>query len=236
MLDWSLERVAIQSQCFANFWSTLLPNGQAFSCQAARYSTAGWTWVVQDLCQRDDLVRLALLANALGMLGEQSGQRSTIVEGWRAYGRALKMLARSLPTLGQTKGDELLTTSLLLAQYEVCRNGSLCSYSCVKLLSRVALATSRSQESTLIISLRRQMVQARLWGEGHHLSKEPRVLCEGARSSAIQRQSATSGKKIISNNTFIGRILMMHNRYIPISEIASDLPSILRNGSQSPGL
>lgn len=75
--------------------------------------------MVQDLCLRDDLVRLTVLANALGLLGEQSGQRSMILEGSRAYGMALQALARSLPTAGQKKCDELFTASQLLGQYEV---------------------------------------------------------------------------------------------------------------------
>ena len=120
VLEPSLERVGLQSRCIDNFWSSLLPNGRSFSSQAARYSTAGWHGVVHDLWPRDNLVRLALLANALGMLGEQSGQRWMIVEGWRAYGNSLQMLARSLPTVGAKKGDELLIASQLLAQYEVC--------------------------------------------------------------------------------------------------------------------
>lgn len=132
VLDKPLWSMTMQSQYFNNFWSTLLPNGKIFSVQAARYSTAGWTGVVQDLCQRDGLVRLALLANALGVLGEQRGQRSVIVAGYRAYGRSLQILARSLSTMGEAKGDELLATSLLLAQYEVCRNGSPCCCNCRK--------------------------------------------------------------------------------------------------------
>lgn len=121
LLDPSLEHVALQSQCFDNFWNALLPNQQAFSDQAARYSTAGWTEVVRDLCQKDDLVRFALLANALLILGEQSRQRSVVVEGWRAYGRCLQMMAQSLPIIAEERGDKLLTASTLLAEFEVCR-------------------------------------------------------------------------------------------------------------------
>jgi hypothetical protein len=75
---------------------------------------------VPNLCERDGMVRLALQANALAVLGEQSGQQSTTIEGWRAYGRSLQILALSLVSRSEEKGDELLATSLLLAQYEVC--------------------------------------------------------------------------------------------------------------------
>lgn len=112
--------MTLQLQCFDNFWSSLLPNGRTFSDQAIQYSTAGWLGKVQDFCQRDGLVRLTVFANALGMLGEQSGQRSMILEGWRTYGMALQALARSLPAAGHRKCDELLMASQLLGQYEVC--------------------------------------------------------------------------------------------------------------------
>jgi hypothetical protein len=127
MLERSLERGALESKYFDVYWTSLLPNGQIFSPQAARYSTAGWTGVVQDLCQRDDLVRLALLANALGLLGQHSGQQPIIMEGWRMYGRSLQVLAQSLPAMSQGS-DRVLTTSMLLAQYQVCRSICPCRY------------------------------------------------------------------------------------------------------------
>ena len=111
--------VVLQSQCLDNFWASFLPNGQIVSSKAADYSTAGWTRFAQDLGQRDSLVRYALLANALVLLGDQSGQQQMTVQGWRAYGKSLEMLARSLLTSNQGKGDELLVSSTLLAQYEV---------------------------------------------------------------------------------------------------------------------
>ncbi|KAJ9616958.1 hypothetical protein H2200_000678 [Cladophialophora chaetospira] len=115
----SIERTALQAQCLDNFWTSLLPNGLHFPSQAARYSTAGWTGVVQELDQQDSLVRLALRANALGALAKQSGQQSLTVEGWRVYGKCLQMLARSMPAKCNEKSNELLATSTLLAEYEL---------------------------------------------------------------------------------------------------------------------
>jgi hypothetical protein len=120
MLERSLECTALESKYFEVYWASLLPNGQAFTPQAAQYSTTGWMGVVQDLCQRDEAVRLALLTNALGVVGQHSGQQPMIVEGWRMYGRSLQMLAKSLPARSQEGSDKLLAASGLLAAYEVC--------------------------------------------------------------------------------------------------------------------
>ena len=118
-LVWSLAHEAEQSQYLGTFWSSFLPNGQAFSSQAALYSTARWFCVVQEQCEQDDLVRYALLANALGVLGEARGQRALKVQGVRAYGRCINLLARLIPTKLEEKGDEMIAASTLLAFYEV---------------------------------------------------------------------------------------------------------------------
>ena len=119
ILDPSLERTAVDLKYFGLYWSSFLPNGKAFTPQAGRYSTTGWTAVVQNLCQLDDGVRLALLTNALGLAGQESGQRSLILEGWRMYTRSLQTLAKSISTVGQRKPDMLLAAASLLAGYEV---------------------------------------------------------------------------------------------------------------------
>ena len=80
--------------------------------------------MVQELWQQDDLVRTALLANALGTLGEASGQHSITVHGWRVYGSALQMLGQALPAKIKENGDQVLTASMLLAQYEVRKDAS----------------------------------------------------------------------------------------------------------------
>ncbi|KAJ9637379.1 hypothetical protein H2204_004803 [Knufia peltigerae] len=118
-LEQSLGSVAFQSQCLDNFWSSLLPNSREFPKSASNYSTAGWTRIVQGLCERHSLVRLAVVANALSLLGDQSGQGFIVVQAWHVYGRSLEILARSLPAMNDTNGDELLATSILLAQYEL---------------------------------------------------------------------------------------------------------------------
>lgn len=119
LLKHCLESSAWESKYFEVYWTSLLPNGQVFSPQATQYSTAGWSGVVQDLCYQDNLVRQALLANAIGLLGHHSGQHSIVMEGWRAYGRSLQMLSRSLLSMSQENHDKILATTMLLKQYQV---------------------------------------------------------------------------------------------------------------------
>ena len=119
LLKHCLESSAWESKCFEVYWTFLLPNGQVFSAPATQYSTAGWSGVVQDLCHQDNLVRQALLANALGLLGHRSGQHSIAIEGWRAYGRSLQMLSRSLSSMSQDNHASIFATVLLLKQYQV---------------------------------------------------------------------------------------------------------------------
>jgi hypothetical protein len=113
--------MAVQSQCIEKFYSTLLPNGKRFSSQAALYSTAGWIGTEDGAYTKSSPVRLALLANALSVLGEESREHAMTVEGLRAYGRSMKVLARSLPVITADNGDDILTTALYLGQYEVGR-------------------------------------------------------------------------------------------------------------------
>ena len=116
----SLERTSLESKYFETFWTSLLPNGEPFSPQAAALSPLGWTCIVPSLCTSDDLVRLALLANATGLLGQHSGEQALIVEGWRMYGRAMHALAALIPAASQERNDRLQVASKLMAQFEVC--------------------------------------------------------------------------------------------------------------------
>ncbi len=120
----SFERSALESKYFETYWSSLLPNGEAFSPIAVRSTTLGWTNIVQELYPKDDLVRFALLASATGLLGQHSGEKSLVMEGWRMYNRSLQVLANSLPAVSQEKSNRLHVTCKLLAQYEVCLSHS----------------------------------------------------------------------------------------------------------------
>ncbi|KAF5536397.1 c6 zinc finger domain-containing protein [Fusarium mexicanum] len=122
LLDISLERTAAEAKYVFLYWRFLLPkNGQQFPLQAARHSTTGWTQVVQELSQKNDGVRVGLLANALALVGQQTGQTSVVAEAWRMYSQTLQTLARSLPHVSEqgTAIDAKLMTSALLAAFEL---------------------------------------------------------------------------------------------------------------------
>ena len=77
---------------------------------------------MQDLSQKYDGVRLGLRANALALVGQQTGDLSVVAEAWRMYSNVLQTLARSLSRITvqkETTDDELLMTSALLAAFEV---------------------------------------------------------------------------------------------------------------------
>ena len=118
-LELSLAQAMLEAQYFDVFWASFLPNGRHFSLEAARHSTAGWGKLVPDLCQQSELVRMGLLANALGLLGRHSGHAPVIVEGWRCYGKTLQILAKSLPKMDEENWDKLLVASMLLSQSNV---------------------------------------------------------------------------------------------------------------------
>ncbi|OQV03760.1 hypothetical protein CLAIMM_08763 [Cladophialophora immunda] len=92
VLERSLGCTALEAKYLDFYWTTLLPNGQPFPPRAARYSTTSWAGVVQDLCHRHSLVRLALLTNALGLLGQVSGRQQIIVQGWRLLLAAYELI------------------------------------------------------------------------------------------------------------------------------------------------
>ena len=111
----------MESKSFEIYLASFLPNGQPFPREAARYSTFGWTGVIGDICQQNPLVRHAVFACALAILGQQNGQLSMTVNGCRMYGKSLQALAQSILTMRQERSDTLHITSKLLAQYEVCQ-------------------------------------------------------------------------------------------------------------------
>lgn len=74
---------------------------------------------MQEQCGQDDLVRSAMLANALGQLGHASGQPSVHMQGLRAYGRALNMLAGAIANKIDEKGEAIIAAATLLTLYEV---------------------------------------------------------------------------------------------------------------------
>ena len=119
VLQHSLDRTALESKYMEIFWTSILPNGEAASLQAARHSNFGWIRVVQDLCNRDTLVRLGLLTNVVGLIGQDTGQRSMLMASWCMYGSLLQTMARLLAVISQERNERLLVITMLIARYEV---------------------------------------------------------------------------------------------------------------------
>lgn len=114
----SLERTARESQYLEVYWTSLLPHGQAFPPQAARYSTTSWTGAIQDLYHKDPLVRIVLLANALTLTAQQIKHPPLMVQGGRLYSMALRLIAQSLLDTQRHNVSGVLAASGLLASYE----------------------------------------------------------------------------------------------------------------------
>lgn len=119
VLEKSLERTACESKYLELYWTSLLPHGQAFPPQAARYSTTSWTRAIQDLYNDDSLVRVVLLANALTLTAQRTESPSLIVKGRHFYGLSLQAMSRSLLDKKQLNWGRILAACGLLASYEV---------------------------------------------------------------------------------------------------------------------
>ncbi|KAL1895895.1 hypothetical protein Sste5346_004992 [Sporothrix stenoceras] len=101
------------------FWEYYLPNGHQFSDEACGYTTCGWTRIAQDLCSNSTgwndsascirVVRLAIIANSLCMIGNQYQETHTVEYGYQAYGTALKQMRNILMQKMLTQGAIPLT-------------------------------------------------------------------------------------------------------------------------------
>ncbi|KAJ9607131.1 hypothetical protein H2200_008203 [Cladophialophora chaetospira] len=122
LLEKSLERTAREVKYLEVYWTSLLPHGQAFPPQAARYSTTRWTSAIQDLYHKDPLVRVVLLANALTRTAQRIEDPSLMVQGRRLYGLSLQAVARSLLDKKRQDSGRILAASGLLTSYELLLN------------------------------------------------------------------------------------------------------------------
>ena len=48
------------------------------------------------------------IANALSLVGQRRGQMPVVFEGWRAYGKSLQLVARPLPSTGESRAPRSL--------------------------------------------------------------------------------------------------------------------------------
>ncbi|KAH7137893.1 hypothetical protein EDB81DRAFT_76298 [Dactylonectria macrodidyma] len=120
ILPESLTQSAYGDKFLELYWGSYLPNGRSFSAEAAKYSTAGWMNVVQDLHQQDKPLHMALMANCMGLVGRGDGQKWMVEESLRVYGLALKAVVSSLRDPVKMESNELLVASRLLSLFELC--------------------------------------------------------------------------------------------------------------------
>lgn len=120
LLEPFFERSAWESKKLEEYWAIIFPKGLVASSQVAEYSTLGVFVISQEVYTQDDLVRFPLMANVLGAIGLREGKMQMLVEAWRMYGRALRLLALSINDSNQRRLGYRLVASVLLAKSEVC--------------------------------------------------------------------------------------------------------------------
>ena len=101
------------------FWHMFLPNSQPFSLQAAEHANGGWTNVAQEVYQHDPLVRHALMANCLGMVGRRDGQRWMVQEGMRIYGLTLSRIRALIQQPDKVHSKTIVLAPMMLSLFEV---------------------------------------------------------------------------------------------------------------------
>lgn len=119
LLHDSLWRSASQLKIIDTFLATYLPNSEPFSTEATKYSIGSWVNVVLKLYKQSDLVRLALIANGLGIVGKQNRQPSMNLQGLSVYGQALNKLGLYLKSPQFTVDENLMVVPMLLCLFEV---------------------------------------------------------------------------------------------------------------------
>ncbi|CAK7199311.1 hypothetical protein SEUCBS139899_001987 [Sporothrix eucalyptigena] len=117
----SLTSTAEQDRHVGFFWNVYLPNGERFPDEASQYTTCGWTCIARDICDKKNdeiaaVVRLAITANSLCMLGSQHREPHMIKDGQKVYGKALLHMRSALqrpPTLMDNKLALIIASRLL---------------------------------------------------------------------------------------------------------------------------
>ncbi|KAJ5591624.1 uncharacterized protein N7459_001993 [Penicillium hispanicum] len=115
----SLWRSASQMNMVGTFWATFLPNSQPFSLRAARFANGGWTNVAQEIYQDDTLVRHALMANCLGLVGRQDGHAWMVQEGMRIYGLTLNRVGMLLKQPDKVHSKTIVLVPMMLSLFEL---------------------------------------------------------------------------------------------------------------------
>ena len=101
------------------FWNTFLPNSEPFSNKAAEFSNGGWTNVAQEVWQSDVLIRHALMANCLGLVGRRDGHPWMLQEGMRIYGITLNRVGLLLKEPNKVQSKTIALAPMMLSLFEV---------------------------------------------------------------------------------------------------------------------
>ena len=101
------------------FWEAYLPYGRSVPANVASSHSCGWTEIVQRLCLKDDLVKLALLANSLRAIGSRDGKPWMVAESLKLYGMATQGLSELLHGSVESRYDSAMMTAKLLGLFEV---------------------------------------------------------------------------------------------------------------------
>lgn len=115
----SLAQTAREIKYLGAFWSAYLPNGRAFSPQAAKLSTGGWTGALARLYDSEPTLRLAALATSASVLGGQVDDTHLKIKGLQTYSLALQEMSIALQDPIRATGDGLLAAVRLMEFYEV---------------------------------------------------------------------------------------------------------------------
>lgn len=125
VLHETLEHSAYENNVIDEFWASYLPNGRAPSEEVMKYSTYGWTRVAQSLHTENPIIRIALLASALGMIGRQRNDPEIFQQSRKAYGETLLAVEKSLRDPGKHEAHIVLTGLRLVSFYEVSTSSKL---------------------------------------------------------------------------------------------------------------
>jgi hypothetical protein len=127
----SPQLLASQHDYVSLFLSSYLPQGCTTSTEIPGFSTASWIIAASAAGQSHDrthgMLRLAVIACSLCMLGFQQRDDRVLAEGRIAYGRALLQLAKGLQNMSDTNRVTLIRTARMLSLFEVsCNRIDLC--------------------------------------------------------------------------------------------------------------
>ncbi|CAH0036422.1 unnamed protein product [Clonostachys rhizophaga] len=101
------------------FWSTYLPNGRSASSESAQFSLYGWTTLIRDMYDKNNMVRAAVLASVLGRMAGVEDSPTIRRKSHELYGWTLLSLARILQEPSKHPCYLILSALKLLGFYEL---------------------------------------------------------------------------------------------------------------------